>query len=105
VVGVILTAPLTARMSYPSLIRVPPSPPTPLPPPSQRDFETAQNLLLGPANARNTPSGSNLEAAFSNKHLYAYSDHSSDSTESDVDVLVCTAGRLLDHLQVCVIVF
>jgi ATP-dependent RNA helicase DDX51/DBP6 len=61
----------------------------------QRDFETEQHLLLGP-HARNPPTGSNLEAAFSNKHLYNC-DHSTG--ESDVDVLVCTAGRLLDHLQ------
>jgi ATP-dependent RNA helicase DDX51/DBP6 len=66
----------------------------------QTDFEQEQRLLMGPFTATKYGKDlvANLEYMYSNRHLYTFADESERGL-SNVDVLVCTSGRLLDHLQ------
>jgi len=66
----------------------------------QTDFEQEQRLILGAFAPQKSNHGSvrAVEEKFSNRYLYSFSD-SSQSGKCSVDVLICTSGRLLDHLQ------
>lgn len=66
----------------------------------QTDFEQEQRLILGSFAPQKANHGSvrAVEEKFSNRYLYSFAD-SSQSGKCSVDVLVCTSGRLLDHLQ------
>ena len=66
----------------------------------QTDFEQEQKAIMGtfaPLKSINNIVGE-LDQYYSNKHLYRFDDGSLQGI-SNVDVLICTSGRLLDHLQ------
>ena len=66
----------------------------------QNDFEQEQKAMMGtfaPLKSINNIVGE-LDQYYSNKHLYRFDDGSLQGI-SNVDVLICTSGRLLDHLQ------
>ena len=66
----------------------------------QTDFEQEQRLILGAFAPQKANHGSvrAIEEKFSNRYLYSFADNSQHG-KCSVDVLVCTSGRLLDHLQ------
>lgn len=66
----------------------------------QTDFEQEQRTLLGYL-APSTGAPGTVRAIgsmFSNQHLYDFPDDT-QLGKSNIDILVCTSGRLLDHLQ------
>ena len=67
----------------------------------QNSFDLEQKMLLGvyAPQPHSTNSGgiSSIAEHFSNEYLYSSASHAAG--RSHVDVLVCTSGRLLDHLQ------
>lgn len=60
----------------------------------QTNFEQEQNILLGLC-GNSIDSG--INEYFSNKELYTAFEK--NKCKSNIDILVCTSGRLLDHLQ------
>ena len=66
----------------------------------QTNFEQEQKLLLGAfaRNKGNRSAVSDVEQMFSNQYLYSLPEEC-QLGKSNVDILVCTSGRLLDHLQ------
>lgn len=63
----------------------------------QTDFHEEQQLLVGPL-AENIANCDSLESLFSNRRLYSR-ETSAAYGSSNVDILVCTPGRLIEHLQ------
>lgn len=67
----------------------------------QNSFDLEQKMLLGvyAPHPHSTNSGgvTSISEHFSNDYLYSSASHAAG--RSHVDVLVCTSGRLLDHLQ------
>eukprot|EP00428_Durinskia_dybowskii_P077196 CAMPEP_0170361444 /NCGR_PEP_ID=MMETSP0117_2-20130122/3808_1 /TAXON_ID=400756 /ORGANISM="Durinskia baltica, Strain CSIRO CS-38" /LENGTH=600 /DNA_ID=CAMNT_0010615807 /DNA_START=46 /DNA_END=1845 /DNA_ORIENTATION=+ len=59
-----------------------------------------QRAIMGPFACLKTINGvtGDLERVYSNKSLYSFEDRTLPGL-SNVDVLICTSGRLLDHLQ------
>jgi ATP-dependent RNA helicase DDX51/DBP6 len=66
----------------------------------QTDFELEQKNIMGPFASRKDGGGivSDLARIHTNKHLYTFEDGALEGL-SNIDVLICTSGRLLDHLQ------
>lgn len=67
----------------------------------QNSFDLEQKMLLGvyAPHPHPTTSGgvASIAEHFSNEYLYSSASHAAG--RSHIDVLVCTSGRLLDHLQ------
>jgi ATP-dependent RNA helicase DDX51/DBP6 len=66
----------------------------------QTDFELEQKNIMGPFASRKDGGGivNDLARLHTNKHLYTFEDGALEGL-SNIDVLICTSGRLLDHLQ------
>lgn len=68
----------------------------------QRDFEGEKHLLMGPQSSFADDSYGGVGEVFSNQHIYtAAFDAATDAGigRCNTDILIATAGRLLDHLQ------